>query len=506
MHFFGARRGYVDFLLGQVDDDEDKLGIEPIFYDLWGKYNYQLNKKNLLTYNLMYSQDNFFMREQAILRDDFFDSKRKGFYNWLNWKWLPNDKFYTLTTLGYQVLDKQSDFRFESSVTDNNIDNRNTKIIILNQNSIWDFHPMHSLEFGLELKRFNSTYRYLEERTNQTESTPSEVVTDTYNINTSFNGTTVSTYLQNSFTISSSTVVMGGIRLSGQSFGNSLLVGPRAALSQSLNERLKLNIAYGIYYQPDNFQKTRTFIGQTRPFEKSSKSIHYTGALNYVGVSTNVLLNVYYKDNQRLFDDFRLDFFNRIAGVGIIDAPFNTVSGTSKGFELTTRHQWKKKHLLSATYRWGKDKIKNNLGVETFRDFDRRHSITINNVFKFGRNFTLSTLWTYHTGQPYTPADIQVIGETVRDANSPIFFDISDKNSSRLPEYHTLNIKIDKSWILKKVEINAYLNIVNLYNRGNVRNYTFDGEGNNQGFGIEVFRDEVQYFNRFITPGISLKF
>jgi len=496
----------VDFLLGQIDKDDDPLGIEPIFYDLWGKYNYQPNKENLFTFSLLFTQDKFFMREQAILRDDFFESNRTGFYNWLNWKWLPNNKFYTLTTVGYQFLNKESDFKFESSVSDDNIDNRNTKIFIVNQNSIWDFHADHSLEFGLEFKKFSSAYRYLEERTNRTESTPDTILTDSYDLDSKFDGYTIAAYFQESYNLTPSLTVMGGLRLSGQDYTNSITFGPRTAVSYDLLDKLKLNLAYGIYYQPDNFQKTRSFIGQVEPFKKNSKSIHYTGSLNYIAEKTNLLLNIYYKDNKRLFDDYRLDFFNRIAGVGIIDVPFNTVNGTSRGFEFTTRHQLQNRHLLSVTYRYSKDKIKNDLGLETFRDFDRRHSITLNNVFKFAKNFTVSALLTYHTGQPYTPADVQVVGETVRNGDTKIFFDVANKNSSRLPAYHTLNLKVDKSWILRKVEINAYLNIVNFYNRKNIRNYTFDGQGDGSETGIEVYRDDIEYFPRFITPGISVMF
>ena len=504
--FFGARRGYIDFILDQVDNDDDKLGIEPIFYDVWGKYNYQLNSQNLFSYNLLYSQDNFTMREQAIIRDDFFDSKRKGFYNWLNWKWLPSSDFYALTTVGFQELDKDSDFRFESSVSDQNVDNRNSKIFILNQNSIWDFHPDHSLEFGVEFKQFSSQYRYIEERTNRTASVMDNVVTDRFDLYTKFSGYTLAGYLQESYKLSPQITMMGGLRVSNQSYGDKTTIAPRTAISYQPMDKLRFNMAYGVYYQPDNFQKTRSFVGQVEPFRESSRSVHYTGSANYISDKTNLLLNVYYKDNRRLFDDYRLDFFNRIAGVGIIDLPFNTISGTSKGFEISARHQIKERHLLSVIYRYSKDRIKNAMGVETFRDFDRRHSITFNNVFKFSRNFTLSALWTYHTGQPYTPATIVVDGNSVRNDDTRLFYNVEEKNSERLPDYHTLNIKLDKSWIFKKIELNVYLNIVNFYNRGNIRNYTFDGESFNNNPEITVFRDGVEYFNRFITPGISVTF
>lgn len=503
--FFGARRGYIDFLLNQ-SGGIGKPGIEPVFYDVWGKYNYQINRKNLFTYNVMFSYDKTFLQEHAVIREDFFDSKRKGFYNWLNWKWLPNNKFYTLTTLGYQILDKESDFRFESSLSEDNIDNRNTKIFIINQNSIWDFHPDHCMEFGVEFKKYSSAYRFEEERTNRINSTIDSTSTDKLNVDSEFDGYTIAAYLQESYNLTPSLTVMSGVRLSGQDFSETITLGPRTALSYQLYDKLKMNLAYGIYFQPDNFQKTRSFIGQEKPFEKSSKSIHYTGSLNYKATNTDLLLNVYFKDNKRLFDDYRFDFFNRFSGFGKTDAPFNTASGTSKGFEFSARHQLQKRHLLSATYRFSKDRIKNDLGVETYRDFDRRHSITINNVFKFKKNFSVSTLWAYHSGEPFTAINVELIGESIRNDDTRIVIDVAKKNSGRLPSYHTLNLKVEKSWILKKIEINAYLNIVNFYNRVNVRNNSFVGNSNSVSGKIMIGTGQIQYFNRFVTPGISVTF
>ncbi|MEQ9424207.1 MAG: TonB-dependent receptor [Cyclobacteriaceae bacterium] len=504
--FFGVRRGYVDLLLNQVDGDDDQLGIEPIFYDVWGKYNFQLNRKHMFSYNMMYSQDDFEMREQAVLRDDVFDSKRRAFYNWVNWKWLPSEKFYSITTFGHQWLNKDSDFKFESTISDDNIDDRDTDLFIINHNSIFDFHPNHSLEFGVEFKAFDSEYRYREIRTNRNASSLNNIVNDSIDVDTQFNGTTIAVYLQNSWKLTPEFILMGGLRASKQSYGEKTDLGPRFAASWSITNNLKANAGYGIFYQPDNVQKTRSYNGQTEPFEESSKSIHYTGSLDYNLGSSNVAFNIYYKDNKRLYDDFRLDFVNRIAGVGISDVPFDAASGTSRGFDLTYRKLLNGRHLISATYAYSKDRITDAQGFETYRDFDRRHSIILNNTFKFGKNFTLSTLWDFNSGQPYTPLTAAVEGETVFQGDGQIFFIEEDKNTGRLPAYHSLNVKLEKLWIFKKFDLNIYLNIVNLYNRQNIRNYTYDGETFGNTLEVTVFRDEVAYFPRFVTPGISVKF
>ena len=56
-------------------------------------------------------------------------------------------------------------------------------------------------------------------------------------------------------------------------------------------------VAYGIYYQPDLYFKLRTSLQQVEPYDKNSKSTHYTGSLTFNKAKTHVMINAYHKDN-----------------------------------------------------------------------------------------------------------------------------------------------------------------------------------------------------------------
>jgi hypothetical protein len=48
-------------------------------------------------------------------------------------------------------------------------------------------------------------------------------------------------------------------------------------------------------------------------------------------------------------------------------------------------------------------------------------------------------------------------------------------NSSRLPLFHALDLRVDKTWAMKGgAKISAYLDVLNVYNQGNVAGISYD--------------------------------
>jgi hypothetical protein len=103
-----------------------------------------------------------------------------------------------------------------------------------------------------------------------------------------------------------------GIRISRQSYSRRWYAAPRIAVKAELLSNLSLRIAYGIYYQPDNFEKLKSFEGQSTPLSSSNECIQYTSSLDYKLNYTNFKIEVYYKNYLHLTDDFRYDVYNRI--------------------------------------------------------------------------------------------------------------------------------------------------------------------------------------------------
>jgi hypothetical protein len=500
--FVTARRGYLDFLLKKMGTTDTDL-IDPRFSDIWGKVCYAANDKNQFTFNILTGRDNFHVRDQ----DDFaaqlnLQNIRTNFNGWVNWKWFPSQSFSSITTLAYQELKKDASFVFPENIDYTNIDRNDTKALVLTQNSYWNLRTNGSFEFGVELKKFDSRYQYDETRYDVYRSTLDNVITDTIDINTAFRGYTASGYLQYNWTIFKGLIFQPGIRASSQSFSPDLKLAPRVAVSYKLSPSFTTRIAYGKYYQPDLYFKLRTALSQEKPYSKNSECTQYTGSLTYSRKRTNIMLNGYIKNYDYLFDDYRFEFFNRLGGVNILDIPFNTTSGYAKGAEIMVRQSYGTNSMISVSYAYSRSRIRNASGSEAPREFDQPHTIIVNNIFRLPRHWNISLMWTYHTGYPYTPMQVNFINQRPNHEGIVLFYKAGYKNSGRLPDVHSLDLRFEKSWYIKKNTLMVYLNIVNLYDHKNLRSYYWYPYQRNTG-SIGFSREEQINIPSFVSPGIS---
>ncbi|MBX7150466.1 TonB-dependent receptor [bacterium] len=499
-NFFSGRRTYTYFI-----EKATETNFPSTVYDIWNKLDYKVDKRNTLSFNTIFLSDRIaYDQDSSFISREFFDSYKKNLYGWINWQNVSSENRFFVTTLGFQQLSKKSDFSFDGSFSNNNIDKRSTQIITLKQDHYWKLRDRHAIEAGFEVNKFFTNYYYQEFRINPTETSDIAVSTDVIFVDTDFDGHTLAAYLQDTWTITDKLNILGGWRVSQQSYSDYVQLAPRIAFSYAFADNLNAKLAYGWYYQPDSFYKMRTYQNQSKLDGKPEKSVHYVGSLAYAyNEKTDMTLDLYYKDYQHLSDDYRFDFFNRIEGIGIIDKPYYTKKGYSAGTDFFVRIRYGRSNLFSLSYSLAFSRITNYLNQTTARDIDRTHVLTLNNVINFSRQFTLSTLLRYHTGDPYTPSLVRIIGDSAVE-NSKIFYLTDTKNSKRLPIFYSLDIKLEKKWYVDQMSFITYANIINALNHKNIRQYGWKRHIENErltGFSI----DEQVYFPRFFSIGLALE-
>ncbi len=499
--FFSGRKSFIGFI-----EKASGTKFPTVVYDLWTKADYKMDSKNKLSFNFMMLNDHInYAKDSTVISKEFFNSSKLNYYVWGNWYSYAGEKYYFTTTAGYQSLVKHSDFSFDGSLTQENMDNRATKIATLKQDHYWKLNDTHTLEFGGQVNGFFSDYFYSEFRLNPTETTDFAVVTDIIDVNKKLNGFTLSGYAQDTYKYSQRLNVLYGLRVSGQNYTTSVQAAPRAAVSYSFTDNLNLKLAYGWYFQPDNFQKMKTYDNQSELFKKPEKSHHYVANLTYV-IEQNTVANidVFYKNYLRLNDDFNFDFSNRIDGVGIVNKPFNTRSGFATGFDIFVRHRYGRGNLVSVAYSWSSTILRDYRRDETYRDLDRTHSLTVNTIYNLPHGLTVSGLFRIHTGDPYTPSSVRIFGDS-SVSDSRIYYLTRKKNSGRLPVFHSLDFRIDKRWDLKQMYLVTYAGVINVYDHHNVRQKVWKREIVNDKITGFTQADQV-YFPQFFTLGASLEF
>jgi hypothetical protein len=499
--FFSGRRSYI-YLLEQASDNNFPTTV----YDIWSKVDYKMDAQNRLTLNFMFLKDEIsYKQDSTYLRREFFKSYKMNYYVWLNWNKINGDNRYSNTTLGFQNLDKHADFSFDGSFTDDNSDRRSTQIATLKHDRYWKIASDHTLEFGADVNAFMNDYFYREFRVNPTETTPYAISTDVVYVNTDFTGYTAAGYFQDTYRFSDKINFLLGIRVTGQSYTDRPQFAPRAALSYAYSDKLNFKWAYGWYYQPDNFQKMKTYDNQYELFTKPEKSIHYVMSAAYAPNSdAGFTVDLYYKDYPRLNDDYNFDFSNRIEGVGIVDKPYYTTSGYATGLDLFFKKRYGRSNLMSVGYSFAVSRIRDYLDRVSARDLERTHSFTVNNIYNFKHGLTVSALFRLRTGDPYTPSRVQILGDS-SVTDSRVYYVTKKKNSSRLPLFHSLDVKLEKRWRVGHMNIVTYAGVINAYDHDNVRQRAWKRQVEN-GKVISYTQSDQLYFPRVYTLGLSLEF
>ncbi|MBK9752869.1 MAG: energy transducer TonB [Nannocystis sp.] len=109
-------------------------------------------------------------------------------------------------------------------------------------------------------------------------------------------------------------------------------------------------------------------------------------------------------------------------------------------------------------------------------NFDQTHILTAIASYKLPRNWQIGARFRLISGNPYTP----VIG-AVFDAGDGSYIAVQGpRNSARLPPFHQLDLRVDKRWIFRRVALNAFLDVLNIYNHVNTERlqnaYNFQGQ------------------------------
>ncbi len=103
--------------------------------------------------------------------------------------------------------------------------------------------------------------------------------------------------------------------------------------------------------------------------------------------------------------------------------------------------------------------------------YDQRHNVSVVGNYKISKNITFSATWIYHTGNSITlPSAKYKVFENYGTNEQQFYADAqiySDKNAYRMPDYHRLDIGINRSKQMKKGVRNWSLNLYNAYNRQN---------------------------------------
>ena len=248
-------------------------------------------------------------------------------------------------------------------------------------------------------------------------------------------------------------------------------MSPRATLSYQLDPKTTLTLSAGLFHQeiPNNV------LVQDDAFKslKTPKAIHYIAGINHMlWETTRLSVEVYYKD----YYDFPMNpeeptmfLFDQVQEYGIFwsnSALEDNGRASAKGIEIILQKKLAEEFygLISASL--SNTKYKDYFGNWHDRIYDNKFNFNLEGGYIPGNDWEFKIRWIYAGGAPYTPFDY----EASKAAGVGIW-DISRTNSERLPDYHSMNIRIDKRFYFASSNLLIYLSVWNVYNRQNIASY-----------------------------------
>jgi hypothetical protein len=475
-YMFSAGRSYLDLIVDQVQTG----GALPKYGDFQGKLVYNINDNNKLTVLNLFSKDDIGNNHKdAVKGENNFYGVSDDLSNvaGINWRHIWDNNGYSNTSLSYMLNSFDRNYHETKSQThvyhniskENNIKLRNVNYLKVNKR--------HSLEFGLESSGiFNSFDVLLFGRKDMYGNFPEPVYIDK-----NHNTVKGALFAVHHWNFMDNLKVEYGGRIDYFEYTSNTNFSPRINLTYNLNDNTSLSAGAGVFYQ----NIPGIILTQNDSFKdlKTPRADHYILSFaKMIGGTTRLSIEAYYKNYSNLpinpeqphmflFDQVMID------GLFLVNHNLNdNGKAFSRGIEVMVQKKLANDFYGMAGASYSKSRYKDLTGVWRNRIYDNEFNFSLEGGYLPNDEWEFKVRWIYAGGAPYTPFDI-----TASKINNRGIWDVENINSKRLPDYHSLNIRIDKRFYFRGSNLVLYLSIWNAYARENIAAYTWNEIKNEPG-------------------------
>lgn len=489
-----ARRSYTDVLKSptynsifdniteadQADDPGFGIGgantVEPdfFFYDMNAKLSLTPTKKDVISINYFQSGDNL---DNSSIQDLGFGGdaslETTDLTNWGNrgasLKWLRqwNPKVFNRFVASYSRY--QSDYELQNLFK---FDTLEFNFRTVQFNEIEDFSLRNDLEIKLGKKHEVKTGFWI--TNNSIKYT--NVIDDTVQVqDQNDQGNTYAAYIQDDWILNDKMKLNAGLRYSYFDVTERFYAEPRLSFSAFLSKRIKFKAAWGIYHQFVNRVILENIFGGSRDFWLLSSqdripvqfSQHYIAGLSWE--NKNYLIDVeFYRKNMGGLVEYSLRFGEEFDQEQDFDDLFFNGVGQVNGVDLLLQKKFGK---FNGWISYSLSKVEYSFPDIQLNPYpalhDQRHEAKLVAMYKWKR-FDFSTVFVYGTGRPYT-APVGLYELELVNGYEQKYIHVGDKNSSRLPDYHRMDIAASYTFNIWKIKNKVGISVFNLYNRRNIR-------------------------------------
>jgi TonB family protein len=275
-------------------------------------------------------------------------------------------------------------------------------------------------------------------------------------------------------------LVLPGVRCDYFSQTSEFKAAPRFTTRYDVTKKLTLKGGVGLFYQPPSIDQTDEVFGS--PTVKSQLAIHYSAGVEWKPFKHIVFdATGFYKDLRNMISTTQSSLEGDVSAARYD----NNGNGRAFGLELVAKHELTKRFTGWLAYTLMKSERMDS-GTDYWRlfQYDQTHILTVVATYKLPRNWQIGGRFRYVTGNPTTPVTQSAFDSSLNQYE-PIY---SAKYSARVPAFHQLDIRLDKTWVFNKWLFTAYVDLQNVYNRSNPEqvqfNYNYQKSQYSTGFPI----------------------
>ncbi len=280
-------------------------------------------------------------------------------------------------------------------------------------------------------------------------------------------------YLEFELTPTSRARIVPGLRFDYDDFNKKVDFSPRFNARYLIHDVFPKTTAkggIGVYHQPPQIQQVIPPLGN--PNVAANRAIHYgLGVEQEITTQLEVSLEAFYK---------RLD--DQVVGVPSASGAHidytNAGTGQAVGGELLLKYKPDARFFGWLAYTLSRATRSNGPGQpEYLVPWDQTHILTVLGSYRLGGGWEFGARFRLVSGNLVTPNvcdatsaacdpnRINGLYHGASGAYTPI--PVAPVASERLPFFHQLDIRVDKSWQFAKWKLSGYLDVQNAYNQQN---------------------------------------
>ncbi|MCE1165416.1 MAG: TonB-dependent receptor [Bacteroidetes bacterium] len=476
-YLLSINRSYLDPLKSSL-----RLTAVPNYWDFNAKLTYKLNENNIFNFIGFTALDkiNFKVDENTTVDDFPYDSDNKtnAYTGGLTYKHLYKDGYIQTVLSNTHTTYYSDNVYVPTGKHDYFLDNYENEMnfrVDLNHRLSKNFFI--SLTAGTKWGQYRNNFYAVADTTPEGYITKELKADNTINDNKLFAGLNLTNKL-----FGERLVLNYGIRFDYFDYIRlKANVSPRAGASFYITPYTVVNAAYGIYYQaPQNIWLA------SDPANRNLNSIrceHYiAGIEQMITKDIKAVFEIYHKiykdypvsinDPSYILIDGGADF-----GPNLVGPATSYGRGYVKGIDISIQKK------LTGNGIYGSINYSNSLsgftaieGGEKLAAFDPKNQFTVIVGYQVADDWLIGVKFKYAGGRPYTPFNYELSKQLGRGV-----YDMSRFNEEHYPDYHRLDIRVDKKFYFKRSSITTYFELQNAYNRQNVYGYFWNKAKNDKG-------------------------